>query len=68
MPRYISRKCPSCRDRFGVVVNELASSDGEHPIKGYCTGCGYRLKGWRLILGGKRPTEAGYARMPKVFR
>jgi len=68
MPRYISRECPKCRDHFGVVVNELAGSDGEQTIKGYCTGCGYRLKGWRLILGRKRPAQAGYARIPKEFR
>jgi hypothetical protein len=44
---------PKCRDYFGIVVNQLPHKHGEHPIKGFCTVCGYQLKGWRPIHGRK---------------
>jgi C4-type Zn-finger protein len=68
MARYINRKCPKCGDYFGVVVNQRPHKNGEHPIKGFCSVCGYQLRGWRLILGRKRPAEVYRSRMPKVFR
>jgi len=68
MARYIPRNCPKCCGHLGVVVNELPGNDGEHIIKGYCTGCGYQLKGWRLILGRKRPRENRYTHMRKALR
>jgi hypothetical protein len=67
MAKYIARNCPKCRDYFGVVVNPLPKSDGEHPINGFCAVCGYQLKGWRVIVGRKRTTPAYHARMAKVF-
>jgi hypothetical protein len=68
MARYIYRKCPKCRDYFGVVVNQRPHKNGEHPIKGFCLTCGYQLNDWRLILGRKRSAEIHCARMPKAFR
>jgi hypothetical protein len=68
MANYIARTCPKCRDYFGLVVSQPPDRNGEHPIDGYCAVCGYQLKRWRVILGGKPPTEIRYTRMPKVFR
>jgi len=68
MARYIARKCPRCRDYFGVVVNQEPKSDGDHPITAYCALCDYQLKGWRLIVGRKRPVLIYGGRVPKVFR
>jgi len=68
MARYINRKCPRCRDYFGLALSQAPDSNGEHPISGYCAVCGYQLKGWRLILGRKQATEVRYARTRKVFR
>ena len=67
MAKYIARKCPKCRDDFWVVVNQPPHSHGEHPIKAYCALCGYRLDGWQLILGGKRPPETLISRMRKAL-
>ena len=68
MPKYLARKCPRCRDYFGLVVNREPESNGEHPITAYCAVCGYQLKGWRLIVGRKRPDNVYYDRISKVFR
>jgi len=68
MARYVARICPRCRDDFGVVVNQTPHSNGERPINAYCTLCGYRLDGWRLIVSRKRPALIYGARVPKVFR
>ena len=40
---------------------------GEYQVKGFCATCGYRLNGWRVILGGKRTTYQHGGRMPKVL-
>jgi hypothetical protein len=53
MARYINRKCPKCHDYFGIVIDQLSHRNGEHSIKGFCSVCGYQLKGWQLILGPK---------------
>jgi len=68
MARYIARTCPKCRDYFGVVVNHEPKSDGAHPIIAHCAVCGYQLKGWRLIVGRKRPVLIYGGRFSKVFR
>jgi hypothetical protein len=68
MVKYVARKCPRCRDYFGLVVNQPPKSNGEHPINGFCTLCGYQLKGWRMIVGRKRPDNAYHGRIAKVFR
>jgi hypothetical protein len=68
MARYINRKCPRCRDYFGLALNQAPDSQGEHPISGYCAVCGYQLKGWRLILGRNQAPAVRYARTRKVFR
>ena len=67
MARYIDRKCPKCRDYFGVVVNQLPDQNGEHRIDGYCAVCGYQLKSWRLVFGSKRPTKYRRA-VPQLLR
>ena len=68
MSCYIARKCPKCRAYFWVAVAHPSNRNRELPITGYCTVCDYQLKGWRLVLGRKRPIEIRYARIPKVFR
>jgi hypothetical protein len=68
MARYIYRKCPKCREYFGLVVNQLPLANGEHPIKGFCSVCGYQLKGWQLILGRKQSAMIHCARMSNAFR
>jgi C4-type Zn-finger protein len=67
MAKYIARNCPKCRDYFGVVVSQWPTRDREYLVSGFCTTCGYRLKGWRVILGRKRPTYVYGDRVPKVF-
>jgi hypothetical protein len=54
MAKYLHRSCPKCRDYLCVDVLQRATSDGEHPITGYCAVCGYQLKGWRVIPGGRQ--------------
>jgi len=68
MARYIVRTCPKCRGVFGVAITQTAATLSELSIKGICAFCGYRLRGWRLFLGGKRAPEMPDGRMPKVFR
>ena len=68
MAKYIPRSCPKCRDYFGVVVSQWPTSDREYLVSGFCTTCGYQLKGWRLILGRKQTSYQYNARTPKVFR
>jgi hypothetical protein len=68
MAKYLARECPKCRDDFWIVVNQPPHSDGERPISAYCALCGYRLDGWRLILGGKRLPETLIGRMRKAFQ
>lgn len=67
MAKYIARKCPKCRDYFGVAVNQAPQSNGEHPINGFCAVCGYQLKDWRLILGRNRTPPLYHGRMPRVL-
>jgi len=50
------------------VVNREPESNGEHAITAYCAVCGYQLKGWRLIVGRKRPDNVFYGRISKMFR
>ena len=68
MSRYIARKCPRCRDYFGVAVHHPTPKSRELPITGLCAVCGYQLKGWRLLLGRRRIIQVYEARTPKVFR
>jgi len=68
MPRYIARTCPRCRDYFGVTVSQQPTSDGEHAITAYCALCGYTLRGWRMIDGGKRTPEIRYDRLRSLVR
>jgi len=67
MARYIARKCPRCRDYFGVVVKHWANRKREFLVSGFCEICGYRLEGWRVILGRKRPRYVYAGRVPKAF-
>ena len=67
MPKYFARKCPKCRDPFWFVINQMPRSNGERIINAYCALCGYRVDGWRVILGGKKPPETLSTRMRKVF-
>ena len=67
MAKSITRKCPRCRDYFGVVVSPWPTNEREYHVSGFCTTCGYRLKGWRVILGRKKPTYVYGGRVPKVF-
>jgi hypothetical protein len=53
MSRYI-RRCPKCGDCLALVVNEPPEQGSVLPIYGYCLACGYRIRGWRLILGRKQ--------------
>jgi hypothetical protein len=68
MAKYLHKSCPRCHDYFGVVVNQHPGTSGEQPISGYCAGCGYHLKGWRLIAGGKRAQHEYDGRARKVRR
>jgi len=68
VPKYLARKCPRCRDYFGVTVSHEPTSDGENAISAYCAVCGYTLKGWRLIVTRKRPGITYGGRVLKVFR
>ena len=67
MPKHLARKCARCREFFAVIVNQPPKSNGQYLINGICAVCGYQLKGWRLIIGRKRPDNAYLGRMPKVF-
>jgi len=53
MKKYLHRSCPKCRDYLCIDVLQTATSDGAHPITGYCAVCGFQLKGWRVIPGRK---------------
>ena len=53
MSRYITRTCPKCRDYFCVAVSHPLPQSRELPITAYCAVCGYQLRNWRVILGGK---------------
>jgi C4-type Zn-finger protein len=53
MPRYI-RRCPKCQDCLALVVNDPPQHGPVLTVYGYCLVCGYRLRGWRLILGRKQ--------------
>lgn len=68
MARYALRKCPKCRDRFGMVVRQEPDSNGERHINAHCAVCGFALKGWRLILGRKQAPDMRWARIPNVRR
>jgi hypothetical protein len=68
MARYFARTCPKCCDIFNVAITHLAERRSEFSINGFCGVCGHQLKGWRLILCGKRAPEIRYGRMRKVFR
>jgi hypothetical protein len=68
MARDFARKCPKCRSYFGLAVSHPPPQSRELPITAYYAVCGYRLKGWRLILGRKRVPEIRWGRIPKVFR
>jgi hypothetical protein len=68
MAKYIARRCPKCRDYFGVVVNQEPRNDGEHPITAYCAVCGYQLKGWRLVLGHKQSLTIYHNRKRSAIR
>ena len=67
MAKYLTRTCPRCRGYFGVVVSQWPTRDREYLVSGFCTTCGYRLKGWKVILGGKRQSHVYGGRVPKVF-
>ena len=68
MALYRVKRCPNCRDDFWVTLGNPSPKTKELPITAYCTLCGYALKGWRLIVGGKRASDVRYARMRTVFR
>jgi len=68
MAKYLARKCPRCREDFGIVITHPSARRSEFSINGFCEACGYRLKGWRLILGRKRAPEIRWGRIRKVFR
>lgn len=68
MAKFFARKCPRCREYFGVAITHSSTRRRTHSINGSCAECGYRLMGWRLITGGKRPMANQWERMPKVFR
>jgi hypothetical protein len=68
MSKYIARSCPQCRNHYWVVISQKPRSDGEYPINSYCALCGYRLDGWRLVMGRKRQCYATLDRSFKVVR
>jgi len=68
MPGYLAKKCPRCRDYFGVTVTQTPNSNGEHPISAYCSVCGFQLKGWRLIVTPKQPILKYSSIVSKLFR
>ena len=68
MDRHFARTCPKCRDIFNVAITHPSARRSEFSINGFCEACGYRLKGWRLILGRKRAPEIRWGRIRKVFR
>jgi hypothetical protein len=67
MAKYIARECPKCRDYFGVVISHPSPESRELPVLADCAGCGFQLRGWRVILGGKRATETSISRMRKAL-
>ena len=67
MARYIARTCPKCRDYFGVLVSQWPTESGEHHVSAFCATCGYRLLGWRVILGRKSLTAVYRTKKPSVF-
>jgi hypothetical protein len=68
MARHIDRKCPKCRDYFGVTISQPSPRRSEFLIYGFCAMCGYRLSGWRLIVGQMGKPDIRYLRTRKVFR
>lgn len=67
MAKYVAQKCPKCRDYFEVVVSQWPTCNREYLISGFCTTCGYQLKGWRVILGRNRSPNMNRDRVPEAF-
>jgi hypothetical protein len=67
MNRYIARTCPRCQKHFCVTISHSTHDSRELPISGWCTGCGYALKGWRVIVRRKQRLDVRFGRMRKVF-
>jgi C4-type Zn-finger protein len=57
MAPYSVKRCPNCHDDFWVTISHPSPQAKELPITAYCALCGYALRGWRLIVGGKRAPE-----------
>jgi hypothetical protein len=68
MSRYRVKRCPNCGDNFWVSISHPSLTAKELPITAYCALCGYALKGWRLIVGGKRVPEPPLARPRSAMR
>jgi hypothetical protein len=68
MARYSVKRCPNCRDDFWVTISHPSPTATELPITAYCALCGFELKGWRLIVGGKRPKKDSYRWLRKVVK
>ena len=57
MSKYVMRHCPRCGDHFALVVNQIAEEGRGSRIGGYCLVCSYRIRGWRIFVGGKRARD-----------
>jgi hypothetical protein len=49
MARYLARRCPQCKNDWGVFIAESKRGRTFRPIHGLCAGCGYEIA-WALIV------------------
>jgi len=52
MARYLTRKCPQCKDCLGVLILPHVEKAVDLVVDGYCSRCGYELH-WLALAGGR---------------
>ena len=53
MAKYVTRKCPQCRECLGVLIVPHNDETIDSLIDGYCSRCGYELH-WFVMPGIKK--------------
>jgi len=52
MAKYLTRKCPQCKDGIGILILPHVEKAVDLVIDGYCSRCGYELH-WLALAGGR---------------
>jgi hypothetical protein len=52
MAKYLTRKCPRCKDSIGILILPHLERTVDLVIDGYCSRCGYELH-WLALAGGR---------------